>query len=75
MSKIPYIGFSGDTLSKQPEAKPGDRIPCPNCGGTHPLEPADDGSTTVLFYRCADKLYLGALGGRVVVNVKADFSG
>lgn len=72
---VPYIGFSNDTLSKQPRVQPGDLISCPQCKGQHPLESGDKGETIMLLYRCGGKTYLGAIDGRLTIGVKADCSG
>jgi len=71
----PYIGFGNDSLSKLPTVKPGDEITCPECGARHKLETPDGGSTLVMFYKCGDGLYLGAVDGRCTVGVKSDVSG
>lgn len=73
--KTPFIGFSGEKLSKLPEVKIGNTIECTKCGEDHILEGADDGSELLLFYRCGGKSYLGAINGRAVVGVKSDVSG
>lgn len=70
----PYVGFSNKTLGRQPRAKPGDMVAC-GCGESHALSGGDDGSTVVLFYRCGDKSFLGAVGGRLATGVRADVSG
>jgi len=73
----PYVGYGNDTLDRCPEAAAGDLITCASCGGTHPLEPpdSDPGDTGLLFYRCGDQSFLGAVRNRLVVGVKADVSG
>lgn len=43
-----YVGFSNETLNKQPKATEGDFVPCPQCEGKHPLECSKDGSPDVL---------------------------
>lgn len=72
---LPYIGFSNATLAQQPEARPGDLIRCGRCARRHRLRAADDGSTTLLWYRCGGDVYLGALAGRLIVGVRADVRG
>ena len=75
----PYIGFSNDTLDKQPEANRGDELLCWKCGERHHLEVGTDengeSNNMLLFFRCQEKIYLGAVGGKWVVNVKPDVSG
>jgi hypothetical protein len=71
----PYIGFGNDTLKRLPSVKPGDSIDCPTCKGKHKLEAASDGSTLLLFYKCGNQLYLGAIDGKCTIGVKADVSG
>ena len=75
MSETPYIGFGNDTLNQQPKVNVGDLIICPNCEEEHPLEPPDSGGDTIYFYRCKDKVFLGAVKGRATVNLKPDVSG
>ncbi len=75
MSKIPYVGFSNETLSKLPTCKVGDEFRCPKCGETHTIQPADDGSFIIGFYKCQGKDYLGAVAGHLVVPFQADESG
>lgn len=75
----PYIGFSNDTLERQPKVAAGDTFVCPHCSKQHALEAAQDdkGQDTdvALFYNCRGKAYLGAVGGRLIVGVEADASG
>lgn len=77
---VSYVGFGNDKLEKLPGVKAGDKIECLNCGGEHSLEAGTvdgkpDAEEIVLFYKCATKLYLGAVAGRLVANVKACCSG
>jgi hypothetical protein len=75
---IPYIGFGNDTLADCPPVKEGDEIHCPRCNGRHWLECAlQNGQKTdlLMFYHCGEGLYLGAVGGRLVVHAKADCGG
>lgn len=77
-SKIPYIGFSNDTLESLPKAKEGDLINCPNCKGKHLLEcgtSEDKKSNLILFYNCEDTHFLGAIAGNLVIGVKSDVKG
>lgn len=71
----PYIGFGNEELSQLPKVKKGDWIQCNKCALKHELEAADDGSELALFYKCADKAYLGAVNGRSVVGFKPTISG
>jgi hypothetical protein len=76
---VPYIGFGNETLEKLPCVKAGDEIPCSQCGRTHILQAGTgaDGqpSEGLLFYKCGDTSYLGAVKGRVVTWRKPDVSG
>jgi hypothetical protein len=72
---IPFIGFSSETLSKQATAKAGDEIRCDKCSGGHKLEPDDDGVSILLFYKCGDQAYVGAVNGQCIVGIKSDVSG
>lgn len=74
----PYILFGNDTLENQPKAHKGDVVSCKRCGGKHPLEGGTaDGeeSDLILFYKCGETLYLGAVAGRCIVDIPADVSG
>jgi len=71
----PYIGFSNSTLDKMPKVQVGHTFICIRCKEVHKLEPADDGSFLLGFYRCGGKSYLGAVNGRLVVDAKLDISG
>lgn len=73
----PYVGFSNATLGKLPPLEAGDEIGCPACGEAHEAfaPRADDGSAPLLFYRCGEETFLAGVGGKNVVNVKADVSG
>ena len=75
MSDTPFVGFSNDTLNRQPKVHKGDIVECPLCGGEHPLYPCDDGNEILLFFKCGDSHYLGAIGGRLVIGTPADMSG
>jgi hypothetical protein len=66
--KIPFVAFSNDELAAKPRAKVGQKITCPRCNGKHKLEYPGDGSTIIMFYRCGDALYLGALDGALVIK-------
>jgi len=78
---IPFIGYSRETLNKQPKAVPGQFIMCTHEGcteGTHQLiapEPEvkdSDGNDAILYYMCCGRSYVGAVGGRVIVDVAPD---
>lgn len=75
----PYIGFGNATLRKLPRVAEGDEIHCPHCNGYHVLETSKDErgepSTLLMFYQCGDKMYLGAIEGRLVAHSKPDVSG
>jgi hypothetical protein len=75
----PYIGFSNDTLQKLPKVNKGDKVFCIKCGGEHPLECGTDSkgheSSIIMFYKCGDTAYLGAVDGCCTVLKKADVSG
>lgn len=80
MAKVPYIGFGNDKLAKLPKAEKGMLIECLNCGKDHPLQCVKDTeagqeSSTLMFYECGEKLYLGAVAGRLVFNAKPSCSG
>lgn len=71
----PYIGFGNDKLNKLPKVQVGSLVQCTHCGKDHPLEPCDDGSTLLMFYRCGGETYLGAVDGRLTAGIKPDVSG
>lgn len=74
----PYVGFGNDTLGKLPAAKAGGMILCPHCRAQHELKGGtENGKPTelLLFYKCGEKSYLGAVAGRLVINQPADVSG
>lgn len=71
----PFIGFGNDTLKTLPDVKVGDTFTCPHCKNTHTLIPPDNGEGTILFFKCGDKPFLGAVQGKLVVNTKSDVSG
>lgn len=76
---IPYVGYGNETLAKMPAVKDGEPIICPRCQGTHNLEAAKDkdGNKTdvLMFYRCGEGDFLGAVAGKLVAGLKADVSG
>jgi hypothetical protein len=71
----PYVAFGNEDLDKLAEVHAGQSILCPKCLGYHELRACDDGSETLLWYKCGDKPYLGAVKNRLVVGVKPTFSG
>ena len=89
--KTPFIGFSNNTLKELSRVNIGDPIVCPNCGNIHTLKDPErttkyDYTTgkyvefsketpILMFYKCEDSLYLGAVDGKLVVGVGADVSG
>ena len=80
MSKTPFIGFGNDTLATLPDAKEGQLVPCAKCGKQHALECSTESKTgkkseLLMFYKCGKTSYLGAIGGKLIVNKKADVSG
>ena len=75
---VPYIGFGNSTLKNLPQVKSGDEVHCPHCNQRHMLESSlCDGkpSEMLLFYKCGDKTFLGALNGRLVAHANSDCSG
>ena len=72
---IPYIGFSDDSLSQMPKVKKGNKIICMKCNNIHTLEGGADGSELLLFYKCDNNLFLGAIVGKLVDGIKPDVSG
>lgn len=69
MEKInPFIAFSAESLENCPPVKAGDEITCEHCGKKHILNPCDDGSEILLFYKCGKHTYLGAVGGKLVAG-------
>jgi len=72
---VPYIGFDNQTLDGLPSVEAGHVFVCPRCGETHELVAPDEGGDIILFYRCSDKFYLGAVSGKLVIATKPDVSG
>ena len=76
---IPYIGFGNGTLNKCAKVEGGHKIECPHCGELHELRCGTDTETgeksMVMFYKCGQNTYLGALNGKLVAFKKADCSG
>ena len=75
MDDIPFVGFSNETLNRQPKVRKGDVVKCPHCGGEHALQACDSGSEILLFYKCSGNAYLGAVNGRLTIGTPADMSG
>jgi len=68
------ISFSNDELDECPEVDEGYIVHCAICGGEHPLECSTDTktkekTTDLMFYRCGERMYLGAVKGRLVVSI------
>ena len=72
---IPYIGFDNQTLAKQDKVYIGEYILCPQCKGAHILEGDDNGGDFLLFYKCDEVIYLGAVSNSLITGIKADISG
>jgi hypothetical protein len=62
-------------LAEKPLVKKGQFITCPQCQKKHRLAAGKSKtsdqknwktSTTVLFYKCKDQVYIGAIGGRLL---------
>lgn len=77
--KIPYVGFTNNTLGKQPRLQDGDMIVCRRCGQTHSVEATTDsaGNKTdlLLVYKCGEELYLAGVDGRCVDGIESDCGG
>ena len=72
---LPYIAISNDELKDLPEIKNGDVIICPKCGEKHQLHAGTEKgkeSDVLLFYKCGDSFFLGAIRGKCIVgrNIK-----
>ena len=79
MNGTPFVGFSNDTLDRQPKVHKGDVLECIHCGGEHIAQAAknEDGSESelILFYNCGGNAYLAAVAGRLIIGTPADMSG
>lgn len=73
--KTTYIGFGNDTLQKLPKVEVGHVIKCEWCGEEHALCGDDSGLSKLMFYRCGERSYLGAVDGRLVIGQKPDVVG
>ena len=75
----PYIGFGNEQLKQLPSAKEGMLVECKKCGKDHPLRCGKDeqGNKTniLMFYKCDNNLYLGAINGKLVFQLKPGCSG
>ena len=69
------VGFSAERLAKCPRVDVGDMIECTTCGGEHKLVSPDSGPQHLLFYECQGQYKVGAIGGRLIVNVKPTLGG
>jgi hypothetical protein len=74
------IAFTNKTLNECIDVQEGTEIPC-RCGQTHKLEAGTEKtpegivkSTLLLFYRCQDSVYLGAVNGKFVAGIKPDIA-
>ena len=72
---LPYVGYSNDTLDRQPPAKPGALIRCARCKRRHRIRAADDGSEVLMFYQCGRITYLAAVAGRLITGAEPDVKG
>lgn len=75
-----YVGYSNETLEAQLEVKAGDKIMCDLCQEQHELTAASDlenGEPVagLLFYKCGESVFLGAVSGKLVIHTKPDASG
>ena len=78
MAKVPYVGFANEDTEGCARVTPGQAIQGPHCDGLHELDDTRDTKgrpAPILLYSCGEKQYLGAVGGRLVVGVKASVSG
>jgi hypothetical protein len=72
-----YVGYSNSTLKTLPIAYAGDLIDCPHCFEKHELVASRDTENPeiVLAYKCHGKVYIGAVHGRLVANIRPDKTG
>jgi len=79
MSRTPYVGFSGNTLSHNLPLHIGQEITCPHCGKRHVVKGGigEDGkeSDLLLYYECKGQAYLCGVNGKSVLGQRADVSG
>ena len=74
-NEIPFVSFGNEELENCITVEDGQQIPCPYCVNTHELETATDKETgektkLLMFFKCGNKLYLGAVNGRMVIGLK-----
>lgn len=69
---VPIVALSHDELQQAPCLEVGDRIACPWCGASHPLQPSigTDGQPCgeLLFYQCGPRFYLAAVDGHSLME-------
>ena len=70
---IPWLAYTEQMLSKLPEANDGDVIACTVCHQNHTLtsmpHPITGVPTDTLYYECQGTPCLGAVKGRLVVDI------
>lgn len=73
----PYVGYSNASLAKCPKVVPGQYFRCEKCARKHRLQTGKNrsGSSVLMFYRCKGASYLGAVDGKLIVDIKPDVSG
>lgn len=68
----PFVAIGPDELGDAVQG--GEMVVCKKCGGAHPLVCAtgEDGQPTTLLmaYRCGTTSYLGAVGGRLLRDIR-----
>lgn len=76
MSRVPYVGFGNDVLSRQPTLRIGDQVACPHCGKRHRVKGATNerGEVTdlLLYYKCGKTPYLAGVRGRSIMRVRPE---
>jgi len=72
MNKILCVAFSNDELKSKQTVHAGDIVLCPQCSKIHELKAGKNESGNVdeliLFYKCGEKVYLGAVGNKLVID-------
>jgi hypothetical protein len=71
----PYVAWGNEDLECRAEVHAGQSILCPRCLGYHELRACDDGNEVLLWYRCGENIYIGAIKNRLVAGVKPTYSG